>query len=449
MRPLRFLLIATFYPPYSFGGDGISVRRMARALVARGNEVTVVYDKDAYLSLAGAAPDETVDESDGVRTVALKSRLGLLSSLLVHQTGRAVVHGRELTSLVRDMKPDVIWHNNVSLMGAPGILSLEAPLRVYEAHEHWLVCPTHVLWRHGREPCEKKQCLRCTIAHRRPPQLWRYSGLLHRKLAEMDLIIAKSEFSRRKHRAFGLPFEMEVLPLFLPPLAEADRPDRNAAPVHPRPFFLFVGRVERIKGLQDLIPAIIRHDRADLLIAGEGHYVEALKAQAAGHPRVRFLGHVAPDELARYYAAAIACVVPSIVYETFGAILIESFRMGTPAIARRLGPFPELVEASKAGLLFETEAELVSAMTALQDDPERRARLSRAALAAFDTLWREDRVIARYGAALGAAARRKGNPDLAEALERSLGARDTPSGLPPGPSPASAAAGRRVAGSHG
>jgi glycosyltransferase involved in cell wall biosynthesis len=420
MRPLRFLFVATFYPPYSFGGDGISVRRMARALVARGHEVTVVYDQDAYLSLAKSAPNDAEAGGDGVRTVALKSSLGILSSLLAHQTGRAVVHGRKLASLVRDIKPDVIWHNNVSLMGAPGILGLEAPLRVYEAHEHWLVCPTHVLWRYGREPCETKQCLRCTITHRRPPQLWRYSGLLHRKLAGMDLIIAKSEFSRRKHRDYGLPFDMEVLPLFLPPLTAAERPAGNTTPVHPRPYFLFVGRIERIKGVQDLIRATIRHNRADLLIAGNGHYAEELKAQAAGHPRVRFLGHVAPDDLARYYGGAIACVVPSIVYETFGAILIESFRMGTPVIARRLGPFPELIETSGAGLLFETDSELVSAMAALQDDPGRRADLSRAALTAFDAHWREDRVVARYGAALGAAARRKGNVELAERLEDSL-----------------------------
>lgn len=420
MRPLRFLFITTFYPPFSFGGDGISVRRMARALVARGHEVTVVHDQDAYLSLAKSAPAKADAESDGIRTVPLKSRLGILSNLLVHQTGRAVVHGQELAVLVRDIKPDVIWHNNVSLMGAPGILDLEAPLRVYEAHEHWLVCPMHVLWRHGRELCESKQCLRCTIAHRRPPQLWRYSGLLHRKLGGMDLIIAKSEFSRRRHRDYGLPFDMEVLPLFLPPLKAAEQPDRDAAPVHPRPYFLFVGRVERIKGVQDLIRATIRHNRADLLIVGAGHYVDELKAQAAGHPGVRFLGHVAQEDLARYYVGALACVVPSIVYETFGSIVIESFRMGTPVIARRLGPFPELVETSGAGLLFSTDDELVSAMAALQDDHVRRADLSHAALIAFDAHWREDQVIARYGAALGAAARRKGNADLAELLEASL-----------------------------
>ena len=72
--------------------------------------------------------------------------------------------------------------NNVSLVGGPGVLSTGNGIRIYEAHEHWLVCPSHVLWRHGRELCTGRQCLRCTLNHRRPPQLWRYTGYLEQQL---------------------------------------------------------------------------------------------------------------------------------------------------------------------------------------------------------------------------------------------------------------------------
>ena len=37
-------------------------------------------------------------------------------------------------------------------------------LKVYTTHEHWLVCPMHVLWRFDRELCERPDCLRCTLA---------------------------------------------------------------------------------------------------------------------------------------------------------------------------------------------------------------------------------------------------------------------------------------------
>ncbi|WP_300513862.1 glycosyltransferase [Aliiroseovarius sp.] len=426
MASLRILMLTTFYPPYSFGGDGVSVERMARALVARGHRVTVVHDENAYLTLGGELRGDAPEvPRNGIEVIGLRSRFGPVSNLLVQQTGRAVLHANRLRQIVADTRPDIIWHNNVSLMGAPGILGIEAPLRVYEAHEHWLVCPTHVLWRHNQKPCESRQCLRCVLAHRRPPQLWRATGMLNKSLDKMDLIIAKSRFSRDKHRAYGLKQDMEVLPLFLPPLAAPSATESNetrsgAPPVHPRPYFLFVGRLEMIKGVQDLLPAIQRHGQADLLIAGDGEFAQTLKEKAAGNPHVHFLGRLPPEKLTAYYKSAIASLVPSLCYETFGAILIESFRMGTPVIARRLGPFPEIVGAAGGGLLFETQEELVAAMAQLQNDKATRARLAAGAQSGFDALWREDRVLAAYGAAFAGAARRKGNPALAQSIEGSF-----------------------------
>ena len=58
MSGLSFCHLTTFYPPHNFGGDGIGVQRLARALVRRGHRVTVVHDTDAYHSLHPAPPPE-------------------------------------------------------------------------------------------------------------------------------------------------------------------------------------------------------------------------------------------------------------------------------------------------------------------------------------------------------------------------------------------------------
>ncbi len=412
MTSLRILMFTTFYPPYSFGGDAIGVQRMARALVARGHDVTVVHDEDSYLILGGKPGSAGAD--DGVRRIGLRASNGILSNLLTQQAGRPVLHAARIREIIAERGPDILWYNNVSLVGGPGLLAMGEGMKVYEAHEHWLVCPTHVLWRHGRELCDDRQCLRCVVNHKRPPQLWRYTGALDRRLDEMDLIVAKSEFSRQKHREFGLRQDMTVLPYFLPDLDLASVP---APASHGRPYFLFVGRLEKIKGLQDVFPAFDRYPDADLLILGDGDYADTLKAQAAGNPRIRFLGRKSPDELTAYYRGALGLIVPSVCYETFGIILIESFRLGTPVIARRLGPFPEIVETAGGGALFTTEDDLLSAMRALQADPAARAAQSAAARAAFDERWREDRVMAAYGAAFAKAAQRRGDRRLQAALE--------------------------------
>ncbi len=410
MNSLRILMLTTFYPPYSFGGDAVGVQRMARALAARGHEVTVVHDIDSFLALGGKPNADT--SGDGVRTVGLSSRAGGLSTFLTQQTGYPIIHRRQLSGLMEG-DFDIVWHNNASLVTGPGYLDRGRGLRVYEAHEHWLVCPSHVLWRHGRELCDGRECLRCVLNHRRPPQLWRYTGMLDRKLDHVDLIIAKSEFSRAKHREFGLRQDMKVLPYFLP---EADPAQAVEPTPHDRPYFLFVGRLELIKGLQDVFPAFDKYPDADLLILGDGEYGDELRRQAAGNPRIKFLGRKSLDELNAYYRGAIGLIVPSICYETFGIILIESFRLGTPVIARRLGPFPEIVERSGAGYLFSDETELLSAMAELQNDPGKRQAMSQSAISAFSEHWSEPAVLDAYAQAFAAAARRKGKTDLANRL---------------------------------
>ncbi len=413
MRPLRILMFTTFYPPYSFGGDAVGVQRMARALTARGHAVTVVHDVDAYLALGGQEPT-VPGQQDPITTIGLRSRLGRWSELLTQQTGRPVMHAAALRRIAAQGDFDITWYNNPSLVGGPGLLGIGSGLRVYEAHEHWLVCPTHVLWRHNKELCDARQCLRCVLDHRRPPQLWRYTGLMQRMVENLDLVIAKSQFSRAKHREFGLRPDMTVLPYFLPDLALGDTPPANP---HGRPYFLFVGRLEKIKGLQDVFPAFEKYPDADLLILGDGDYTAPLKSLAAGNDRVKFLGRKSLDDLNAYYRNALGLIVPSVCYETFGIILIEAFRLGTPVIARRLGPFPEIVEKSGAGKLFETESQLLDAMRALQHDPGQRAALSGSARAAFEQHWSEHPVLAAYGAAFAKAARKKGAPALADLLE--------------------------------
>jgi glycosyltransferase involved in cell wall biosynthesis len=410
---LRFAMVTTFYPPYNFGGDGMAVQRLARALVRRGHQVTVVHDADAYEVLSPApAPVET-GQPDGVDVVTLRSRWRGLSLLLTQQTGRPVVNGGRLRRLLEGGGFDVINYHNVSLVGGPGVLAIGRGLKIYSALEHWLVCPTHVLWRHRREPCIGRECLRCQIRYRRPPQIWRYTGLLERQLRHVDALIAMSEFSRDKHREFGLARPMDVVPGFLP---SEDHSGPNASP-HPRPYFLCLGRLTRIKGLEAAIEAFRDRPVADLVIAGTGEDESALRALAAGSPTIHFTGRVPSAAVTAYYRHALALVAPSAGYETFGFVLIEAFREGTPVIARRIGPFPEMVARSEGGEVFSTPDELRAAAGRIAGDPAYRQRLSRNAYAAYLRHWTEDAVLPRYLDVVRRAAERRGLTRITDALQ--------------------------------
>ncbi len=415
MSVLRFCMLTTFYPPYAFGGDAIGIQRLSRALVRRGHQVTVVHDADAYNALR-STPEPQVplqDVDEGVEVIRLKSGYGMLSPLLTQQLGRPVLNASRIRGILERGRYDIVNFHNVSLIGGPGLFSL-APesIRLYMAHEHWLVCPTHVLWRYKRERCDGRECVRCMLSYHRPPQLWRWTGYLDRQLRHVDAVIAMSEFSRRKHLEFGLPCDPEVLPYFLPDPEPESRTVTGTSP-NERPYFLFAGRLERIKGLDDVIPLMRSYEGADLIIAGDGEHGAQLRQLAAGIPNVKFVGRVTPDALRDYYAHAIALLVPSVCFETFGIVLIESFRQGTPVIARRLGPFPEIVDASGGGELFDSPDELLAAMHRLQDDPGHRSRLSDAGYQAYVERWSESAVVPRYLDIVHRAAQRRGRARMA------------------------------------
>jgi glycosyltransferase involved in cell wall biosynthesis len=393
---MRFCFPTTFYPPYSFGGDAVGVQRFARALVKRGHHVTVVHDVDAYMGLFDGPEPVPPPDDDGVEVIRLRSAAGIISPILTHQIGRPTLHHRRFREILDDGDFDVVNYHNASLAGGPGIFSYgNGALKLFMAHDHWLVCPTHVLYRHRREVCTGRECLRCQVSYRRPPQYWRSSGFLDDQLANIDMFIAMSEFSRAKHREFGFTRPMEVLPYFLPDPSPDDVFTESPRP-HERPYFLFVGRLEKIKGLDDVIPVFRDYPDADLLIAGDGGYEPELVKLAAGSDRVRFLGRVSLEKLRQYYSHAIATLVPSTCYETFGIVIIESFRQRTPVIARRLGPFPEIVAECGGGELFETPADLARAMARLQNDRAYRDSLAVNAYQGYATRWSESAVMPRY-----------------------------------------------------
>ncbi len=414
-------MLTTFYPPFSFGGDAIGIQRLSRALVRRGHHVTVLHDIDAFNALHRGPEPKAIADDEGVEVIGLRSGAGVFSPLLTQQLGRPALNGRRIEALLRDGKYDVVNYHNVSLIGGPGLFRLGGDaVSIYMAHEHWLICPMHVLWKQGRERCEKPECFRCTLHYRRPPQLWRQTGLLEREIERIDAIIAMSEFSRDMHRERGFHREMEVLPYFLPDPETEEMPEAKGEAPHWRPFFFFAGRLERIKGLQDVVPVFATYPAADLVIAGDGEYAAELRALASGMPNVRFVGRLPSDELSRYYRHSIATIVPSVCYETFGIVLIEAFRQGAPVIARRLGPFPEIVERSGGGELFHTIEELVLAMQRLQGDPAHRARLARAGYRGYVERWSESAVIPQYLEIVRRAAARRGHRAVLEALPEAV-----------------------------
>jgi glycosyltransferase involved in cell wall biosynthesis len=255
----------------------------------------------------------------------------------------------------------------------------------------------HVLWKFDREVCTERSCLRCTVAARRPPQLWRYTGLMEKMLRHVDCFIAPSRFTLAKHYELGLNILIKHIPHFVPKSAEEnglDATPRQFASYHP--YFLFVGRLEKIKGAQNLIPALEKRPQYNLLIAGDGAYRTALEDLARNTSNIKFLGKLSYEKLKKLYREAIGVIVPSICYETFGLIAIEAFSVKTPVIVNDLGALPEIVQDSGGGFIYNDAKELVIMMDKLVNDSNLRNELGSNGYETYLKRWTEDAHLAQY-----------------------------------------------------
>ncbi|MFN2633155.1 MAG: glycosyltransferase family 4 protein [Thermoanaerobaculia bacterium] len=377
MKSLRICLVTTFYPPESFGGDAVFVERLAHALAREGHRVDVLHDSDAFETLS---PLRAVEAPRLVPNLAVRSlrggslaRADLLAS---HQLGRPVGKAGKIRDMLSSESYDVIHFHNVSLLGAPHLLRYGSAIKICTLHDYWFVCPMHVLWRYDRERCTRRTCVSCTIAGRRPPQLWRYTGAVRRGAGAVDAFLAPSETCRDLHARNGFPAPIRLLPHFVPDFGSASPADTASAPASDRPFFLYAGRLEKLKGIEALVESFRSYDDADLVIAGSGSLEGPLREATQNLPHVRMIGRVGDAELRRLYREAVAAIVPSLAYETFGLSAVEAFAAGIPAVVTAGGALEEAVRSSGGGLVYRSHGELVESLAALQSRPDLRRRLA-------------------------------------------------------------------------
>jgi glycosyltransferase involved in cell wall biosynthesis len=144
---------------------------------------------------------------------------------------------------------------------------------------------------------------------------------------------------------------------------------------------LTVGRVERSKGVRELVEALVRLDRAGVdaraVLAGDADPEEATRildfAERHGVAwRVMLLGR--RDDVADLMEAADILVHPS-WYEAAPRAILEALAAGLPVVATAVGGVPEILEGCGVLIPERDAVSLVEAIASLARDPERRREL--------------------------------------------------------------------------
>lgn len=182
------------------------------------------------------------------------------------------------------------------------------------------------------------------------------AGMIKRLvLAKMDGVVGVSRalqqaiqsLGARPERTAAISMGVDLAARFVPP----KQPRR-------RKQLLFVGRMVNGKGLSVLLEAmptvLARHPGARLIIVGDGPEEGILKDQAARlgmNGSLSFLGAVPNDRLPAIYQASELFVLPSIVQEGFGLVLVEAMGCGCAVLATDFPSVHEIIREGETGLL--------------------------------------------------------------------------------------------------
>jgi len=347
---LRVAVLSTHTCPlaplggWETGGMNVYVRELGRALGARGIGVDIFTRRQT-----GDVPD-VVEYAPGARVVHLDAgphrhvdKYDVLDYLSEFACG--VQRWRALTGTSYDL-----IHSHYWLSGRLALLFAE----------HWgvpMVSMFHTLARLKNRVAE-------TAAERE--QEVRYE-IERRTMAGSDRVVAATETDRTQIvRHYGQPAPISVIPggvdleQFRPWAKRAAR-EALGVPTTPR-VLLFVGRIQRLKGLEVLLRAFAQLGDLDarvLVVGGQpstSHEsreiarLQHLTQRLHIAERVTFSGAVSHERLPLYYAAADATVMPS-SYESFGLVAVESLACGTPVVATRVGGLASIVHDGETGLL--------------------------------------------------------------------------------------------------
>ncbi len=152
-----------------------------------------------------------------------------------------------------------------------------------------------------------------------------------------------------------------------------------------RPTVLFVGRLEKRKGLRFLLRAwprvLAQVPDARLVVVGRGRPLEGYRRFAARQgwspSDVVFAGYVPGEDLPRYYQAADVFCAPNTGQESFGIVLLEAMAAGAPIVASDIPGYRDVLAHGEQGLLVppqDSEA-LADALGRVLHAPEMRQNM--------------------------------------------------------------------------
>ena len=391
---MKVVHLLGWYFPDSVGGTEVYVEGLCRRLSAAGHEMLI-----AAPDSRGVAAERY--EHDGVPVFRYVIPSDVSRDEAYH---RVPVRGAErLYAWLENERPDLLHIHSITT--GVGLPEFRAAARlnirvVATCHLPGLgyMCRTGELMQWGRIPCDgvvlSGKCASCNLTRLGMPRpaarlagavpvavstrlrglpgrigtsmgmsasVDEYQHMQRELFSLLDTFVVLNETARRMLIADGAPADKVVvnrLGIGQRGIVRKPSPDRapTASPVR----FGYLGRLERSKGLVELmravrsIPQSIRFElqvRGPQLDDATRRFVDELRMTAGDDPRVRFEPAVPARDVPGIVSDLDVLLCPSLWFENGPTIALEAMAVGTPVIGSRVGNLAEIIDDGVNGRL--------------------------------------------------------------------------------------------------
>lgn len=377
MRKPRVLLVSEYFPPQQYGGGEISAESLADTLAEKGISITVLTTQQTVVSKREEKP----------YPVLRKLKSGNPQTLWGNMK-RKFWFQRSLKRELQKLKSYDVIH----FLNTTSIPSFKIDVKTFATiNSYSNFCPKANLFYkeedvcYGCHPLKFLQCMMHSTRAGKVHMKWylKYNPLFlfmlyfsymknNQALHSIDGYFSISDFITQRLLDNGIREEI-ITKVYN--ISHINETAREYPLVGSGVLVSYIGALERIKGVEQVIRAFTKITGATLLIFGEGSDRKRLEKIAGNN--IIFKGKVAYENIPSIYKQSSLIVIPGLWPEPFPRTILESTYFGKPIVASDVGGNSEGVDDGKNGYLIRNEGEWHKRLQELIDDATKRKRMGK------------------------------------------------------------------------
>lgn len=287
--------------------------------------------------------------------------MGILSKLIIpFRTIYSFKSKKEIKKLIKEENINIVHVHNTFPLISPSVYSIgkKSKVKVIQTvHNFRLLCPAATFVRDNKicEDCVNKglissvkhNCYRNSKIQTTISAITLKFNRIIGSYKKIDSYIALTEFNKNKLSYLINKEKIYVKPNYC---GKLDIPICN---INERKYFIYLGRLDKLKGINLIVEAWKNIKNEELIIVGTGPEEKNLKNFVKNNniDNVKFLGYKEKNEAMELLSKSKALLFPTQWYEPFGLVMIEALKLGIPVIANKIGSIPEIINSEKLGIV--------------------------------------------------------------------------------------------------